>query len=125
MLLLAAAAAAPAAEVVVTLADGRLGARVDALAYPATLQKELTSGLTNRLYARVTLADARAELGRRIVEIAIRYDLWDQRFSVVSALDGANGDSRTLATRAELGTLLGALPLPRLFDAATLPGASV
>ena len=88
LLVLLANAGAEAAEVSATLDDGKLGARVDALSYPATLPKELTSGLTNRLYARVSLADARATVGQKVVEIAIRYDLWDQKFSVVSTMDG-------------------------------------
>jgi hypothetical protein len=121
-LLLLAGTAAPAAEVTATLVDGKLGARVDSIVYPASLPKELTSGLTNRLYARVTLADARVEIGRKVVEIAIRYDLWDQSFMVTT--DGAQGESRTLGSQPELNALLAALPLPRLFDAATLPGTS-
>lgn len=112
-----------AAEVSATLVDGKLGARVDALSYPATLPKELTSGLTNRLYAQVSVADARANLGQKIVEIAIRYDLWDQTFSVVSTVDGAITESRTLAGLSEVNALLAALPLPRLFEVTTLPAS--
>jgi len=110
-----------AAEVTATFTDGKLGARVDALPFPAGLPKELTSGLTNRLYARVSVADARATLGQKVVEIAVRYDLWDQTFSVVSTLDGNIADSRTLASLPEVNALLSALPLPRLFEVATLP----
>jgi hypothetical protein len=123
LLFLLASAGTPAAEVAAVLTDGKLGARLDAISYPATLPKELTSGLTNRLYARVSLLDARAIVGQRAVEIAIRYDLWDQTFSVVSTLEGAVSESRRLRNPAEVNTLLGSLPLPKLFDAATLPGA--
>jgi hypothetical protein len=120
MVALSIAAAAPAAEVVATLADGKLGARVDAIAFPPTLPKELTSGLTNRLYARVSVDDAQAvTLARAVVEIAIRYDLWDQTF-IVSGTPGAI-EARTLASIVEVRSLLGALRLPRLFDADALP----
>jgi len=121
LLLLLASNSTPAAEVSATLIEGRLGARVDAISYPATLPKELNSGLTNRLYARVSLMDAKETVGQRTIEIAIRYDLWDQVFSVVSTMDGAVVDSRTLPGVAEINGLLAALPLPKLFDVATLP----
>ena len=121
LLVLLANAGVEAAEVSATLADGKLGARVDALSFPATLPKELTSGLSNRLYAQVSLADARATIGQKVIEIAIRYDLWDEKFSVVSTMDGKITESRTLASLPEVNALLAALPLPRLFEVGTLP----
>jgi hypothetical protein len=120
MLLWLAAAQAPAAEVLVDVNEGKLGARVDGLAFPATLWKDLTSGLTNRIYAQVTLAGPRATVGEKVVEVAIRYDLWDQTFSVVTAVNGTTVETRTLASPAEVNSLLAALPLPRIFDIPTL-----
>jgi len=125
LILLLASASVDAAEMSVTLVDGKLGARIDAISYPSSLPKELTSGLTNRLYARVTLMAALEIVGQRSVEIAIRYDLWDQKYSVVSALDGAIVESRSVATSAEMNELLGALPLPGLFDLSTLSAHSL
>jgi hypothetical protein len=122
-LLWMAAANASAAEVTVTLSGEKLSARVDGLAFPASLSKDLTSGLTNRLYAQVSLADNRAAVGEKVVEVAIRYDLWDQTFSVVTAVNGATVESRTLASPDEVNALLAALPLPRIFDTATLPAS--
>ena len=121
LLVLLANAGAEAAEVSATLVDGKLGARIDAIAFPATLSKDLVSGLTNRLYARVSVFDAMVVIGQRTVEISIRYDLWDERFSVVSSMNGATVETHTLASVAEVNALLGALPLPGLFDASTLP----
>lgn len=121
LLILLASNSTPAAEVAATLIEGKLGARVNAISFPATLPKELNSGLTNRLYARVSLMDAKETVSHRTIEIAIRYDLWDQVFSVVSTMDGAIVDSRSLGSMAEVNGLLAALPLPRLFDAATVP----
>jgi hypothetical protein len=122
-LLLLANAGVDAAEVAATFVDGKLGARIDAIAFPATLPKELNSGLTNRIFARVSLLDAQVTVDQRAVEIAIRYDLWDQKFSVVNTMNGAIVESRQLASVAEVNALLGALPLPKLFDAASLPNA--
>jgi hypothetical protein len=123
LLLWLAAANAPAAEVVVMINDGKLGARIEGLAFPPTLPKDLASGLTNRLYAQVTLADSRTIVGEKVVEVAIRYDLWDQTFSVVTQVDGAAVESRSLASAAEVNAMLAALPLPGMFDTATLPAS--
>lgn len=123
LLLLLANTGVHATEVFATVAEGKLGARIDAIAFPETLPKELTSGLTNRLYARVTLLDAQQTLDQRAVEIAIRYDLWDQVFTVVSTMNAATVESRSVTSLAEITALLGALPLPKLFDAAALPAA--
>lgn len=109
-----------AAEVLVTLSEGKLGARVDGLAFPASLSKELTSGLTNRLYAQVTLEEGSARILERIVEVAIRYDLWEESFSVVTTVNGAMVESRVLANPPEVDALLVALPLPRIVDVASL-----
>lgn len=123
LLVLLAIAGAEAAEVSATLIDGKLGTRVDDTVFPTTLPKELASGLTTRLYARVSVLDATVVINQRTVEIAIRYDLWDERFSVASSMNGAAVESRTLASIAEVTSLLGALPLPGLFDVSTLPNS--
>jgi hypothetical protein len=120
LLLLLASIGADAAEVIVTLQNGKLGARVDAIAFPGTLPKELGSGLTNRIYARVSVMDAQQILDRRAVEVAIRFDLWDEKFAVVSAMNGAT-EARLLENAKQVDSLLAALPLPGLFDAAALP----
>jgi hypothetical protein len=122
LLLLLAASTVEAAEVSPTLADGKLGMRVNDLAFPATLPKELGSGLTNRLYVRVSLMDARQLVEQRVVELAIRYDLWDERF-IVNTINGASIETRTVADAAGMNALLAALPLPTLFDEAAVPRA--
>jgi hypothetical protein len=120
LLLLICASGATAADVVVTRRDGKLGVRVLAIAYPANLSKDLVSGLTNRLYARIALLDSGEVVDQRAIEIALRYDLWDEKFSLVSTMNDAVVDSRSLASLAEVQTLLADLPLPRLFDTARL-----
>jgi hypothetical protein len=122
LVLLLANGGAYATEVVTTVADGRLGVRVEAVSYPETLPKELTSGLTNRLYARVSLQDATATIDQRTVEIAIRYDLWDEKFSVVRTIGEGKAESHHV-NQAELDALLAALPLPGLFELSALPAA--
>jgi hypothetical protein len=121
LLFLLSSAGAQAAEALATVDDGKLGARVEAIAFPATLPQELTSGLTNRLYARVSVLDARTVADRRAVEISIRYDLWDRKFLLVSTINGAIAESRSLASLEEVNMLLRSLPLPKLFDMGALP----
>jgi hypothetical protein len=122
LLLLLAASTVEAAEVSPTLADGKLGMRVNDLAFPATLPTDLGCGLTNRLYVRVSLMDARQLVEQRVVELAIRYDLWDERF-IVNTINGASIETRTVADAAGMNALLAALPLPTLFDEAAVPRA--
>src|SRR5688572_4142781 len=74
-------AVAFAATLAPTLTNGELGVRIDALPFPATLSRELESGLTNRLYVRVSLFDGQTLVQMRTVEIAIRYDLWEETFT--------------------------------------------
>jgi hypothetical protein len=119
MLLLAAQPAFAAdspVKIVPTIVEGKLGARVEAIAFPPTLSKELTSGLTNRLFARVSVMDAGTVIEQRAVEIALRYDLWDEEFSIASTLDGTIVDTRHHASVADVDALLRALPLPKLFE---------
>ena len=124
LLLAMMAVGATAAEISVTLVDAKIAARVNALKFPPMLDKELTSGLTNRLYTRVTLSDARNVLSQKIVEMTIRYDLWDQNFTVATAMDGATMDSRNLGSLEEVTRLLAAMPLPAMFDIAALPAST-
>ena len=113
-LLVVFSAAATAADLSPTQSNGELGLRIDALAYPSTLPRELESGLTNRLFIRARLLDAQAVLQERAVEIAIRYDLWDQNFIVARTVDGVSAETRRLVP-AEMKTWLSSLPIPGLF----------
>jgi hypothetical protein len=120
LLLLLCAADADAADVVVSRRDGKIGVRVLDVAWPPTMSRDLVSGLTNRLYARVMLLDTGKVLDQRTIEIALRYDLWDEKFSLVNTMNDAVIDSRSLANVAEAEALLRALPLPGLFDVGKL-----
>ena len=108
-----------AAELFVNLSEGQVNVRIDALQYPASLPRELTSGLTNRILARLSLRDGGAVVQRRTVEIAIRYDLWDQTFDVSTDVDG-KVQRRRLADLAQLDALLAALEIRGVFAAASL-----
>lgn len=121
LLLWTLSAVAAAATVSPTRTNGDLGVRIDALPFPQTFPRELESGLTNRLYLRVSLLDGQTVVQMRTVEIAIRYDLWEETFIVTRTVDRAPAESQKLASQAEVGAYLASLRLPRLFAAGSLP----
>ena len=114
-------AGAEAAEVTASIADAKLGITVSALQLPAEFDKDLTSGLTHRIYVRNSLLDATTLLQQRAAEIAIRYDLWDQQFIVITTMDNTLADSRRLATVADVKAFFSPLRLTNLFATGTLP----
>jgi hypothetical protein len=114
-------AAGVAASLSVTQSDGDIGVRVDALTYPESLPRELESGLTNRLYLRVTALDGAAQLQVSTVEIAIRYDLWEQTFIVTRTVDSAPAETLRVVGPAQMSAFLQSLHLPRIFAARILP----
>ena len=113
--------AAAAAGLAPTQANGEIGARIDALAYPPTLSRELESGLTNRLYLRVTALEGTTTLQVATAEIAIRYDLWEQTFIVTRTVNLAPAETQKLANMAELNSWLASIHVPHLFPARKLP----
>lgn len=109
------AGGACAAQLTPAFDNGQLGLTLESAAYPETLRKDLTSGLTNRILVRVTLARGNEVVRRRAVEIAVRYDLWDEHFVTTVMLDGVETEARTLQTMEQVQTFLRRLRLPRLF----------
>jgi hypothetical protein len=112
---------AHAAEITASIADAKLGIAVSALQMPTDFDKELTSGLTHRIYVRSSLLDAAALVQQRAAEITIRYDLWDQQFIVITTMDNTVADSRRLATVADVKAYFSPLRLTNLFATAALP----
>lgn len=104
-----------AAQLTPSLESGQLSVLVESTALPDSLRKDLTSGLTNRILIRVTLASGAQIVQQRAVEIAVRYDLWDERFVTSIALDGTETQARDLQSVDEVQALLRQLRLPRLF----------
>lgn len=112
---------AAAATLTATQSAGEIGMRIDALVYPQSLPRELQSGLTNRLYMRLTLLDGQTRLQVSTVELAIRYDLWDQAFTVTRTVDTAPAETLRLASTQEMNAFLQSLQVPRIFVARLLP----
>lgn len=121
ILLLFAAAGALAAELVPLRQEDRLGAHIKGSSLPDTFRRELTSGLTNRLMIRVSLHQADREVRNRAVEIAIRYDLWDEQFTLTTRLDTVIVDTAVVREVQQVIERLQEIRLPGLFPTSSVP----
>ncbi len=63
----------------------------------------------------MTLARGNEIVSTRAVEIAVRYDLWDEQFTTTVTLDGLQTDAKTITTMEQMQAFLRRLPLPHLF----------
>jgi hypothetical protein len=112
---------ARAAELTPFVNDGALGARLHDLEFPEDFPKELTSGLTRRVLVRVELLAPERAPSRRIVEMTVKYDLWDETFRFTLSVDTRLALQET---HASLPTVLARLQdarLPALFATGGLP----
>ena len=109
------ASGACAGQLTPAVHDGQLGLTLESTAYPDTLRKDLTSGLTNRILVRVTLTRGAEIVRQRAVEIAVRYDLWDEHFITTVTLDGVETNARTVPDMEQMQAWLRRLQLPHLF----------
>jgi hypothetical protein len=110
------AASIEAADLTPIVQQSDLGLIIQGAAYPATLSRDLTSGLTNRFLVRVSLANGAEVLHRRAVEIAVRYDLWDEHFTTVVSMDGVAEDARVMRNLDEVMAFLAQLRFSKLFS---------
>lgn len=94
---------------------GQLGVRLTDTRLPPTLRKDLVSGLTNRILLRVTLQPERQPPVRKVLDITIQYDLWEETFKMQILTDEALVSSRTYRQVDEVIAALLDLKLPGLF----------
>lgn len=119
--LLLLSALSQAADIAPVIRERHIGARVRGLALPESLRKDLRSGLTNRLLLRVALLEGEQARGSANVEIALKYDLWDERFHSQLTVNGTALGAPDLRTVDEAWNWLSDLNLMPLFD---LPSGS-
>lgn len=110
-----------AAELAAVRDQHHLGARLLGTSLPESFRHDLTSGLTNRLMIRLTLHQAARELRARSVEIAIRYDLWDETFTMTRTMDGVSVDTATYREAQQVIGKLQQITFSELFPIASLP----
>jgi hypothetical protein len=121
--LILAANTAVAAELTPVVRDRQLGVaiRALALALPTTMGKDLVSGLTNTLLIHVELLSGSNQVDQRTAEIAIRYDLWDETFKLIIAVNDAVVTVRPNSTPPEIDAFLADIRLPDLFAVTEMP----
>ncbi|WP_161965887.1 hypothetical protein [Steroidobacter cummioxidans] len=110
-----------AAELAPVRDDAHLGARLQGASLPESFRRDLTSGLTNRLLIRLTLHQAARELRARSVEIAIRYDLWDETFTMTRTMDGVSMDTTTYQDAQQVIRKLQQITFSELFPTSSMP----
>ena len=116
---------AQAGELTHFIEDGQIGARVYALTFPESIRKDLRSGLTNRLLIRMRLLEGTQVSGTTVIEVALKYDLWDERFQVELRINGSAVSAPVLRTVEEAVAWLADLRLSKLFAPPSAPAASL
>ncbi len=110
-----------AAELLAQRHDNHLGARIEDITFPDSFRGDLTSGLTNRLMIRLTVHQGTQELHSRSVEIAIRYDLWDEQFTMTTQLEGNDLEISVYRDVQQVIQRLQTIQLPTLFSTKSVP----
>jgi hypothetical protein len=113
-----------AGEVTPFLTDGHIGVRIRDVRFPASLRKELTSGLTNRLLIRVVLLAEKHANEQKAVEMAVKYDLWDENFRLTVTVDQRMIRDEVLPDVDRVLGFLHDIRLPDLFVPGELTGAA-
>ena len=104
-----------AAELAPSTSGGRLGVSIRALKFPDSLQNDLQSGLTNRIVVRLALLLESQPVAQETLEVAVKYDLWDERFRATRVVGNTVGKVDTLASLTELTAWLTDLRFEALF----------
>jgi hypothetical protein len=114
-----------AGEIEPFVMEGRIGARVRDLAYPANLAKDLTSGLTNRILARIELRAGKRTAAQSAMEITVKYDLWEENFRVVVTIEQRVVANTLYSNLADVRAFLQDIRVPGLFATSGAPNESL
>ena len=112
--------AGTAAQLTATIRQQRLGLVIEGVRLPQSFLKDVTSGLTSRILIQLTLLDGGMPIASKGVDIALKYDLWEESFSMTLAVDSTTVESRTLARTEDVIAMLSHLSVPSLFPTARL-----
>jgi hypothetical protein len=123
-LVLLAPAIACSAELTPFVHEGRLGVQLTHTHLPPSLRKDLVSGLTNRIVVRIELLAGGQLLARKVLDIGVKYDLWDEDFSLQVRNEEGGVVARTYTSADQVVAALSDLRLPALFPAALVDGQS-
>ncbi len=120
-LLVITAKPAAAAELTPVVRGHAIGVHLAGIAWPATLTKDLVSGLTNTLVIHVALWSDSRRIDHRTGVITIKYDLWEETFSLRVAVEEALILTRNAETQPQIEAFLANLELPELFAVSEVP----
>jgi hypothetical protein len=102
--------------------NGQLGVVVLELPFPSSIDKDLRSGLTNRVLLRVALLEGAQVVATKDVELAILYDLWEENFKLTVTIDRKVVRTEVYPHEADILSFLKYARLPNLIDMTKLAG---
>ncbi len=111
---------AAAAELMPEVREHSLGVRIGGIVWPATLTKDLVSGLTNTILIHIVLT-LDSKLDEKTAVIAIKYDLWEETFVLTATVNGSVILTRSDQRQPQIDAFLANLELPDLFSTRDLP----
>lgn len=116
-------APAVGAELSISRAGGSITTTLRGLAFPPTLPKDLKSGLTTHILVHLTLLENGRAEEQRDIDVAVRYDLWDENFPLTETAGRTVLRSQVFATLDQVTRFLENITLPRAVPTAKLvPG---
>jgi hypothetical protein len=111
------------AELTVSREGGSITTVLRGLAFPPALPKDLKSGLTTHLLIRLTLLENGRAEEQRDIDVAVRYDLWDENFPLTETAGRTVLRSQVFTTLDQVTRFLENVTLPQALSAARiLPG---
>lgn len=111
------------AQVTAVLKEHRMGFLLENVKLPQKFRDDLRSGLTSRILVQVTVLEAKKPLANKVIDIAVKYDLWDETFGVTIAVDNVNREPQVLTRTEDVIAMLSRLNIPDLFSTDTLQGS--
>lgn len=106
-------APAVGAELTVSRAGGSITTTLQGLAFPPTLPRDLKSGLTTHLLVHLTLLENGRAEEQKDIDVAVRYDLWDENFPLTETADRTVLRSQVFATLDQVTRFLENITVPR------------
>jgi hypothetical protein len=108
------------AELTVSRQGDSVTAILRRLAFPATLPKDLKSGLTTHLLVHLTLLENGRAAEQRDIDVAVRYDLWDENFPLTETADRTVLSAQVFTTLDQVTRFLENITLPQVVPAGRL-----
>lgn len=116
-------ASASGAGLKVVREGNALSVVLQGLAYPPTLGRDLKSGLTTHILIHLEVLDSARTTAQRDIDVAVRYDLWDENFPLTETASGVVLRSQDFATLEQVMAFLDNLTIAQALTANRLiPG---